>query len=391
MKNLITLLFVCALVISINAQDTGIAFSHDNWETTLAKAKEQNKIIFVDAFTTWCGPCKWMDKNVFTQGEAGNFYNEHFINAKIDMEKGEGILFAKAYQVNAYPSFLFIDAKGNMVHKSLGGRPVAEFIALGEAASDPDRQVGTLMHSYKEGNREAAFMRKYIDALNSAGMKEAGEVAEEYLASQDDWLSEDNIKFIFDNVKPDTESKLYKFMSENKDAFYKSAGEEGVDGKLKTGVLYALRKNRNATEADIANAFKKPFPEKGQQFADEYELQKLMYSRNEEDQKKFFDLAVKYDDKYQIDSWNMLNSIAWRFFELTDDPALLEKAKTMAINSIGKDSNYFNNDTLAAICYKLQEKELAVKHANIAIDLAKKDGADFSETEKLLEKINTLK
>jgi uncharacterized protein YyaL (SSP411 family) len=59
------------------------------------KAKKENKLIFVDAYASWCGPCKLMVKNIFPLKTVGDYYNSHFINAKIDMEKGEGIELAK--------------------------------------------------------------------------------------------------------------------------------------------------------------------------------------------------------------------------------------------------------------------------------------------------------
>src|SRR5476649_1062437 len=84
------------------AQDKCIQFDHSTWAELLAKAKQQNKMIFVDAYTTWCGPCKWMAKNVFTNDTVAEFYDKTFICAKIDMEKGEGPELAKKYEVRAY-------------------------------------------------------------------------------------------------------------------------------------------------------------------------------------------------------------------------------------------------------------------------------------------------
>ena len=81
------------------AQEQGITFAGGNWKDMLAKAKAENKVIFMDAYATWCGPCKMMDKNVFAEASVGEFYNEHFVNAQIDMEAGEGIELTELYQV----------------------------------------------------------------------------------------------------------------------------------------------------------------------------------------------------------------------------------------------------------------------------------------------------
>ena len=85
MKKLITVFFVqFALMISLFGQESkGINFLHNKmWAEALQMAREQNKLIFLDAYTTWCGPCKMLAKNVFTDSQVGEVYNNKFINDK---------------------------------------------------------------------------------------------------------------------------------------------------------------------------------------------------------------------------------------------------------------------------------------------------------------------
>lgn len=387
-----TIKVILALVfaISLNAQDRAIEFRQISFDDALAAAKKENKPIFMDCYTVWCGPCKWMSANVFPDAKVAELYNDKYINVKINMEKGEGILFAKAYDVRAYPTLMFIDAKGNMVHKAVGSRPVDGFVALGEAASDPDQQVGSLAQKYEGGNRDADFLMNYAKAMKSANMEGSADVAEEYLTSQKDWDTETNMKFIFDMVDFNMESKMFKHMNENRTAYYKVMKKDEVNDKLKMGPYVALMRKGKTTDEQVVEAYKSIFPDNYQQMADEHILNSLMYSRAADGQEKFFASAAAYMDKYEVDNWNMLNSIAWRFYELTDDPAHLEKARTWAAKSVEMDSNYMNNDTLAAIYFKLKDKRMAAKYAQIAIDLAKKGGDEAKETQELLKKINAL-
>ena len=69
----------------------GIIFFEGTWKEALEKAKKEDKLVFVDSYTTWCGPCIKMAKNVFTQESVGSFYNQNFINIKLDMEKEDGV------------------------------------------------------------------------------------------------------------------------------------------------------------------------------------------------------------------------------------------------------------------------------------------------------------
>jgi thiol:disulfide interchange protein len=95
-------------------------FYEGTFDQALKDAAKRKKVIFVDAYTTWCGPCKMLNNSTFKDVKAGEFFNENFINIKIDMEKGEGPAFAMKYSVRAYPTLLFINSKGEVVHKTLG-------------------------------------------------------------------------------------------------------------------------------------------------------------------------------------------------------------------------------------------------------------------------------
>ncbi|MBR9998463.1 MAG: thioredoxin family protein [Cyclobacteriaceae bacterium] len=93
----------------------GIEFLSLSWEKALSKAKAENKLIFLDAYASWCGPCKLLKSRTFTDEEAGEFFNKHFVNVAIDMEKGDGRELAKKFKIRAYPTLIFVDGDGNPV------------------------------------------------------------------------------------------------------------------------------------------------------------------------------------------------------------------------------------------------------------------------------------
>lgn len=115
-------------------EDMGIIFFEGSWQEALNKAREENKFIFLDAYASWCGPCKAMQKKVFPSEELGAYFNANFINVKIDMEKGEGTELAKKYAVRAYPSLYFIDQYGKVVTYAVGYHSSNKLLKLGEAA-----------------------------------------------------------------------------------------------------------------------------------------------------------------------------------------------------------------------------------------------------------------
>ena len=152
MKQLLTgLLILVSLQLAL-AED-GIHF----FKGTMAEAQElaakEHKIIFMDAYTAWCGPCKRMARDVFSDAEVGKFFNKHFVNIKVDMEKGEGPRLAGKYRVNSYPTLLFLDEKGDVVHAAKGGRPSDQFLGLGKIALGKNGKTGTREKSDSASSR----------------------------------------------------------------------------------------------------------------------------------------------------------------------------------------------------------------------------------------------
>lgn len=94
----------------------------------VAKARKEGKMVFLDCYTSWCGPCKMMSTKVFTTKEVGDFMNPKFVSIKIDMEKGEGPELAERLKVVAFPTFILFNADGNEVGRFLGGSDAAGFM-----------------------------------------------------------------------------------------------------------------------------------------------------------------------------------------------------------------------------------------------------------------------
>ncbi|MGG7666345.1 thioredoxin family protein [Dyadobacter sp. BHUBP1] len=113
--------------------DKGIQFTEGKWSEILKQAKKENKLIFLDAYTTWCGPCKMLQKNVFTRDDVAATFNGNFINVKIDMEAGEGPSLAKRYPIEGYPTLFFINGKGKVVKQLLGYQQPQDLIKVAKS------------------------------------------------------------------------------------------------------------------------------------------------------------------------------------------------------------------------------------------------------------------
>ncbi|WP_111709582.1 thioredoxin domain-containing protein [Lutibacter citreus] len=181
-KQLIGFLFIVNLM-STTIVAQGVKFEHGSLNEAIEKAKTENKIVFIDCYTTWCGPCKWMTKEIFPQKEVGDFFNENFVSLKLDCEKGEGIYIAKKYGVQAYPTLLFVDINGEILHKIVGGKSAEDLVSGAQNALDPNKRISVASKKYDEGERELNFVLNYIDLLDVAYEKVKSEKVSKALVS----------------------------------------------------------------------------------------------------------------------------------------------------------------------------------------------------------------
>ncbi|HZK65342.1 MAG TPA: thioredoxin family protein [Puia sp.] len=115
----------------LSTPPAGIQFLENSWAKALEQAKKENKLIFLDAYASWCGPCKMLKKNTFTKKAAGDFFNAHFINVAIDMEKGDGPSLSQKFEVDAYPTLIIADKNGNIVTYTKGYMNADQLIEFG--------------------------------------------------------------------------------------------------------------------------------------------------------------------------------------------------------------------------------------------------------------------
>jgi thiol-disulfide isomerase/thioredoxin len=245
-KTLFAILLACAFS-PLMAQHREIAFEHDAPLATLLKRSgKEHKLVFVDCYTTWCGPCKEMAANVFTLDTVADFFNSRLISLKLDMEKGEGPAVGAKYRVAAYPSYLLLNEKGELVYKFIGGMPAAEFLKKVSEGMDPENRVAQIFRKYEAGDRSGALMREYIVVtLQNREVKRAKELNAEYtksLTAQQKLLPENWFLYgenQFSRELSDMHSPNFNYLVEHWKEFAKAKGIDSINLKI-SGVFRKL-------------------------------------------------------------------------------------------------------------------------------------------------------
>lgn len=231
MQKYILTLLCSALLATVYAQNRSIEFRDGTWQEITEQARKEKKMIFVDCYTSWCGPCKMLAKNIFTQDSVADFYNGNFVCFQIDMEKGEGPELAKKYSVDAFPTLLYIDAQGELKHCVVGYQQAGELIQNGRNALIGQNTLPDFQKRYEAGERDPEFVKEYIEVLYKAYRPQLQrEVATEYIntLSERDFYTRETWNIIIKNLS-DPLSPVLKKVAANKFRFSQVVAKDTID------------------------------------------------------------------------------------------------------------------------------------------------------------------
>ena len=137
MKSRIMWSVVCIMLLctSMSGFSQGIEFFKGTFNEALTKASNEGKLVFVDFYATWCGPCKQMAEKVFPDEELGKYMNEKFVCLQIDVEKeGWQKEVAEKYNVTVLPTLVFFKLDSTVASRLAGAREKAELLNAAKVA-----------------------------------------------------------------------------------------------------------------------------------------------------------------------------------------------------------------------------------------------------------------
>lgn len=148
------------------ASGDGIAFFKGTFEQALAKAKAENKPLFVDFYAVWCVPCKRIAKEIFPLKTVGDYFNKNFVSIQLDAEAKENVEVAKTYNVAVFPTLAFIGNDGKALSIIQGA--VDEKALIEEARIVTGESKG-FEQLYKEYRADPSNLSLQQDLLTQAG------------------------------------------------------------------------------------------------------------------------------------------------------------------------------------------------------------------------------
>ncbi|OMP30154.1 hypothetical protein BKM32_12250 [Mangrovimonas sp. DI 80] len=207
----------------------GMNFEHITLEEALVKAKKENKLVFIDFYTVWCGPCKKMAKDIFPLASVGEVYNKNFINLKLDAEK-EGQAVAKQYNVTGYPTLLYLDADGKILLKDTAFKAEDTFIEMANRAVssvNSKYSLENLQDMFPKKQNDEQFLKMYIKEMEQYG-QDTSDGIDAWLKVQTEMeeSSPEMLDYVFHNIRNFiVGGKGEQILNENYDTYMQQASE----------------------------------------------------------------------------------------------------------------------------------------------------------------------
>jgi thioredoxin-related protein len=390
------------LPVAVAAQEKGVHFEHAlSWVDVKAKAKAENKYIFMDCFTTWCGPCRYMRTVIFPQGEAGDYFNDKFVNIEVQLDTtskdndqvkswyADAHTIMTQYAINAFPTYLVFTPDGRVLHRIVGGSNTAKtFIDVVREAFDTTKQYYTRLEQFENGRRDSGFLRQLaMQVYDAYDIPTGRKIMKAYMASQTNLFTPAALNLMTTYTMRSTD-EYFGFIAEHAAEIDQVIGAGKAEDKVRSIFLNegapGLRRgdNRVPDWADIQKNIAAKLPNEAEEITMRI---KVNFYNIKKDWPNFEKAIVSYMKQYShLMNDGELNSLAWNVFEHCSDMTcvaqILDWSKQLKNTKVPA---YL--DTYANLLYKLGKKDAAIALEQKALDSS--PGNDRSGYQSTLDKM----
>ncbi len=369
----------------------GIQFLNDTiFENVLKLAQQEQKMIFIDCYAVWCGPCNFMFREIFPDEKVGEFHNKNFINLKYDMEQPYGMKIREKYEVKGFPTYLYLSPEGELIHRGIGATRDAEsFLEISKTALSGDNSFKVIAERVRKGDRTASTLLEYLN-LNFRAPETEQIITEHFrIVADEEKFSEASWKLFNEHLNV-IDSEPFRFFLDNRAKYAELFGAKAVEDKL-------------------YNAFSAVFRASPETYEQLETIDPELFQRNKLEMAYRGPSGRFIRDKTNAEHWKdmvagaevfingghvtpiQLNSIAWIIYENYEqfnDRNALRKAEQWSKQTLSAEpGNPVFNNTYAHILFAMGNRRAAITQQEKAVALAKSTGsANLARYEESLQR-----
>lgn len=386
MKKKILTALIGLIAISTNAQQA-LTIIEQDYELAKRRATQQHKLLIVDFYTTWCVPCKMLDKTIFRNDSIASEIGKNFIVLKYDAEKDTIHNLSLKHHIASYPTTIVLTADGKLIRKMYGTGGEGSLAAsygnlLSESMSlHKQEKYITGFHPDIDPGLYPDFYKKYVRRIANIGPDDL----ENYWINNKDLLAEASFDILayfgrapkhvvdfFIQHKPDYEARFgkedVKFVMDNlAGEKFGTAVEEKDEEKYVAAIKFA-RQHLTARDAD--------------EYVKTYELEMDM-AMNRWD--KAMGIVAERINAKAINE-NGINAFCWSIYEKCDEQPIIGQSVQFMKDLVEANPSFATLDTYARLLAKNGRKDEARAAMKKAIEIAKATGEDTKESEEALGK-----
>ena len=337
---------------------------------------------------------------VFSDQTVSDYYNATFINFSLNFEEGEGLEFAKQYEINAYPTYMYFDKEGKLLHISGSGKPAGDFIQDGKNAFDPDKAYSTLKDRYDKGDRASELLYSFTEALiysNISGNL-LDSVASEYLQVQSAQTpeSEKSLLLVYKIISHDPlalETPVAQYYFKHLQSLIRLIGEKEIS-KTSLGIIdfaatHAGMKKDTSEMNRIQSLIKNTGQKNKEQFKAfaEIKYRLAVFIQGKKEWKSYANAVLSYSRRYALQDNFTLREAATYLYYYTNQPEALQAAMQIIDRAILAKNSYDNVLVQAKLFHKQGDSKKALIAANNAIKLALIKSENTDEAKELISQI----
>lgn len=365
---------------------------NQDYDKALKFASKENKLLFIDFYTTWCAPCKKLDKLVFQNDSIKNILGKDFVMLKYDAEKDTIFHLSKKHHVSSYPTGIILNREGFVLNRKYGF-PGQDSLSLQKNVIEfTDESIALnkekkLLKGYSNKINIEKYPKFYVDYVNRTNTKINNSQLSDYLNNTQDKFSEEYFSTLI-YFGRDVPVNIADIALENKQKYIDLYGQKDVETLLYflTSVKFnvALSEINQEKYEEAVEFTKSALSEKWvNDILPEYEKD---YLKAQNKWNEVFEINKTLKEKGEFDN-GYINHFSWQVYEKCDDQDVIIKCIEWMKEVTDQEPNYAYLDTYAHLMYKSGNKIQTKRIIKLAIEATEKENKSTKILEELIKNL----